>query len=329
MLNHYYSDDYINHLIKFTNSKHHVFSINGYYINLFEANGKYGKIFNSGIFFGSHGGFKKKLNNYSNQIELESVQELTNHLQNLNLSSLNIIENPYCNESESSLSEDLIFCLKNSFESCYQKINRSACIRFLQSDLSEDDLLMTYHQKTRNCVRKFKKSNASIVKYSIDDHDFKDNLFWLFENHKNAISSKNGLSKPWSYFESIPDSFDKERYELVVCYENEKRVGGLLNFIQGDEVEYWTPVITEEGRKINAIYGIIHHCLYQMSLEGKKVFNFGASWSSQSDLLRFKQRFGSETKDYNYHCFVINEELMKIDPEILIQEYKYFFVRGF
>ena len=172
---------------------------------------------------------------------------------------------------------------------------------------------MTYHQKTRNCVRKFKKSNACIVKYNIEDCNFKDNLLWLFENHEKAISSKNGLSKPWSYFESIPNSYNEDRYELVVCYKNNKRVGGLLNFIIGDEVEYWTPVITEEGRRINAIYGIIHHCLYEMSLEGKKIFNFGASWSSQKDLLRFKERFGSETKDYNYHCFVLNDD--PVEPQ--------------
>ena len=127
--------------------------------------------------------------------------------------------------------------------------------------------------------------------------------------------------------EGLKDNYKTERLDLKICYLSDEPVGGLLNFKIENQVEYWTPVVTSLGRTINSVYGLVHNTLKDIINKKNSFLNFGGCWLSQKDLQRFKQRFGTEINEYNYHCFVYSKIIIQKSSIDLLKSYPFFFVR--
>ena len=94
-------------------------------------------------------------------------------------------------------------------------------------------------------------------------------------------------------------------------------------------MEYWTLVVTDTGKQVNAIYGLINDTLENIIGRDGGMLNFGGSWLSQQDLQRFKKRFGSSVVEYQYNCFIKNNILLSQTDTSLLKAYPNFFVRKF
>lgn len=329
MLKHYYSEDYLCHLAELTTSEIKTFLVDGMLINFFVKQGAFGDVINSSPFYGSHGGFFTARNFTVLSHEAASMHEVVNWLMRGAVSSVTIIENPYCSTAEASRNSALIDILKANHNISYEIVQRLSYRKRTEYINDTDELMASYHPKTRNCVRKYLKSESNIKTYDMQSPFFEDALGWLAMEHIKAIEAKDGVAKPLSYFTDLKKKYRRDRFEIRICYLDGDPVGGLLNFKTENQIEYWTPVVTETGKKINAIYGLIHNTLEDIVGKKASFLNFGGSWVSQNDLQRFKERFGSEVREYNYHCFVRNEILTKKTSKDLLTAYPYFFVRKF
>ena len=69
--------------------------------------------------------------------------------------------------------------------------------------------------------------------------------------------------------------FLAERFEVKVAQLCGKPVAGLFNFRSDNQTEYWTPVVNNDGKTCNAIYGLIHHTLTELVGLEKTSLNFG------------------------------------------------------
>ena len=329
MLKHYYSSDYLNHLAKFTLSELKTFKVENLFINFFVKKGVYGNVVNSCPFYGSHGGFFSDNKFVKPDCEKVSLNELVAWLTQDDISSFTIIENPYCSNEEALKNIELIKMLKKNNVKNYELIKRYSYLKWMEDIKDSKELMDSYHTKTRNCVRKYLKSGAIIKNYNTNSNSFKNIISWIAMEHTKGIKVKNGLAKPLSYFESLRDNYQFDRFEVRVSYLDDKPIGGLLTFKIGNQIEYWTPVVTDLGKKVNSMYGLIHDTLHEIMSKKNSFLNFGGSWVSQNDLKRFKERFGSEVREYNYHCFVSSDTIKQKESNELLNAYPFFFIRSF
>ena len=329
MFKHYFSEDYLAHITAVTHSKRQTFLMDDLAINFFIKSGPFGDVINSAPFFGSHGGFYKPLNGLPVNFEKLSLDEIVNRITGTNVNSLTIVENPYSGKHEKSKIEQLVNRLKQEDPFQYRIVNRLSSAICVEDIGDEDELIKTYHQKTRNCLRKYLKSGTEIVTYNFHHEEYDKSLKWVFDNHNTAIKSKGGKPKPWSYFSSLNQFFGSDRIDLKIARLHGQPVGGLLNFKLENQREYWTPVTTAQGMQVNVMYGLIHDTLLDIVGKANGCLNFGGSWPSQTDLIRFKNRFGANELPYRYHCFLRNNELATVAPALLSEHYEFFFVRDF
>lgn len=329
MFDHYYQEDYLRNIAKVSGSSLSIYFVDDFLIPIFRKRGELGTVINSSPFFGSHGGFRKSDSSHFETFERIAFHELAGLLVEPNVSAITLVDNPY-----QSLEELEMNCLLQRTISelcdwqCLTTKRHSAALR-LEFVADEDALKTNYHQKTRNCLKKFEKSGAEVVSLSSSDVEYKDTIEWIAAKHIDTIKAKNGVFKNTQYFRNLNADFADDRFGLKLCLLNGERVGGVLNFHWEKQREYWTPVVTEEGRKINALYGLIHQTARDVVGGDGSLLNFGGCWPDQLDLLRFKQRFGSEVREYQYHTYLATDAICEAEPEELRKQYPYFYVRPY
>jgi hypothetical protein len=65
------------------------------------------------------------------------------------------------------------------------------------------------------------------------------------------------------------------------------------------------------------------------ALNGYKYWNWGGTWHSQTNLYRFKSRFGAKDYEYYYLININNKDILNSTKEILLNEYPYFYTVPF
>lgn len=329
ILKHYYSQDYLHHVAELTESRLHTFCIDSFFINFFVKEGANHRVINSSPFYGSHGGFYKLFEDENLMSEKCSMESLVKWLTEKDVTSLTIVENPYASKDEIQKNKELLNIIKTKQYISYDIIKRFSSVRWTDKTKDVDDLMAGYHSKTRNCLRKYLKSSAEIKTYDMTSQGYDDVIYWLANEHNKGIQAKNGVAKPLSYFQNLKKYYEKNRIEIKISYLDGELIAGLLNFKTCNQVEYWTPVTTDLGKVNNAIYGLIHDTLKDITGKDGAFLNFGGSWDTQNDLQRFKLRFGSEVKEYRYHCFIQSNSILKMSPDEILKLYPNFFVRKF
>ena len=66
-----------------------------------------------------------------------------------------------------------------------------------------------------------------------------------------------------------------------------------------------------------------------MILDGNKISLEIKNEIKELVLKRFKERFGSEVREYNYHCFVSSDTIKQKESNELLNAYPFFFIRSF
>ena len=329
VLDHYYESDYLQNIARVTNSELRIFLLDEFYIPIFCKPGSFGTIINSSPFFGSHGGFRLHNNANFRDCVKKTFEEIIDFTVGSEIAAVTLVENPYASSEEIAINRKFQLALSNSIADPCMKTKRFSAVLHLDSITDEEHLIRTYHQKTRNCLRKFFKTGAQIKSISANAPEADYALEWIADEHIKGLKDKSGIYKPKSYFQNLREDFEAARFEVRLCSLEGEDVAGLINFRCGNETEYWTPVITKEGREINALYGLIHDSANDILGREGAILNFGGSWETQHDLLRFKQRFGAEIKEYKYRTYILNTDLLALSPLTLQADYPFFFVRPY
>jgi hypothetical protein len=268
--------------------------------------GIYGKVFNSLPFYGSNGGIiasntevKEKLNNYYREF-----------IQSPDVAIGMISTNPLL------LQQDL----NNNFDIIEKRNCQITCIENCSSD---ENLLSLFHYKTRNMIRKALKSG---INYFVDNNAFD----YVYEMHNLNMSQIGGIAKPKIFFDLINKIFTPGKdFDIWIAEKYGKFISAILLFYYKDIIEYYTPVIDVNYRNLQSNSLLIFKAMQNGALNGYKYWNWGGTWHSQTNLYRFKSRFGAKDYEYYYLININNKDILNSTKEILLNEYPYFYTVPF
>lgn len=186
-------------------------------------------------------------------------------------------------------------------------------------------LMSRFHYKTRWSIRKAEK-NDIIVKVE----NTKDGLEFLYNTHQENMEKKGGGAKSKKFFDVFQKYFAPVKdYNIYVAYKDDKIIAALLLFYYNQMVEYYMPVIIEEYRPLQPLSLIIFTAMIDAIELGFKKWDWGGTWVSQESLHRFKERWGSQDFNYYYYTNIWDDKILKLDKDIILQNYKNYYVYPF
>ena len=271
--------------------------------------GKYGKVINSLPFYGSNGGvlaanFKasQALINYYNSEFINSIS----------IAASTIISNPLIPNQDYSKNMETITDFRiGQFTKIDFKID------------NEDNLMSSFHYKTRNMIRKSIKLGLEISKDN-------SKLDFLCSQHLKNMNVIGGKAKNPMFFKIFPNIYfpDKDYKIYIASYEGEI-ISALLLFFHRETVEYYMPVSKADHRDKQPMSLLIFRAMVDASKNGYKLWNWGGTWESQEGVYRFKKRWGTFDKKYYYYTQINNNDILQSSQKELLKEYPDMFVLPF
>ena len=284
---------------------------------LFIKECKFGKVVNSLPYYGSHGGLLKRADSVD-ELNLELFRATDDLCREIDARTCTLIESPtdVAKECYNSFGADL----------CDYRIGQISKLPIIKDEQTYDDvLLQSYHQKTRNLVRKGMKGEFYV------DHDGNWATFEaLHEIHVENMLKVNGRAKSLSIYKAIREIFQyDEDYRIYTASKNGEIAAGLLVFYYKDMVEYFTPVVRHQYRNQQPLSLLIFRAMKDAALQKSlSRWNWGGTWLSQDGVYHFKARWGSKDHPYKYHVKTFSniDDLRKVDQRDLLREFQDFFV---
>ena len=155
-------------------------------------------------------------------------------------------------------------------------------------------------------------------------------LDFLAECHRENMAEIGGLTKPTSFFSALPGAMVAERdYRIYVAKRDGEPIAALLVFLFKHFVEYVMPVTAPGNREHQPTAAIILRAMQDAQSDGRRVWNWGGTWTSQTGVYRFKKKWGATEKRYSYHTYVRDDGVLAQSAEALSAGYPYFFVVPF
>jgi len=269
---------------------------------------KFGSVLNSLPFFGSCGGLVG-----DGGICIELKDQLQEIINDPNSVSINIISN-WLNEYK--------------FSEIYQNFNvieRINSVKYLAHlGSSQNDLMNSYHSKTRNIVRGSLKANFQFC-------DVTKDIEILKEMHFNIMESKSRKSKPIKFWDELQNIFVPGVNYIAYGAKFQNELIAYVLFLIDEnlkQVEYFIPCANDLGRNKNANYFVLHNSIAEFRRLGFTRIHFGGSHLNQLNLIRFKERWGSKNERYVYYNYF--SSLMKdVSANELNEEIPFFYVKPF
>lgn len=269
--------------------------------------GKLGIVYNSLPFYGSHGGILSTSHNATNMLikKINEISTLNDTASNMYVSNL----------FENNSNKDFIYNIEDS------RIGQITPIEFNEN--IEENLMESFHYKTRNMIRKAQKSD---IRVHIDNNAFD----FLEIIHKENMESIGGKPKSSKFFELIKKYFESNLdYDIYVANKDGIYISAMLVFYYNNVVEYFTPVVKVEYRSFQPLSLLIFQAMVDNSNKKFKWWNWGGTWLSQDGVYRFKSRFGAIDKEYKYFIKVNNQDIYNSTKEELLSEYENFYTIPF
>jgi hypothetical protein len=273
---------------------------------LFFKEGEFGTICNSLPFYGSHGSILAMDNESAGLLKNKYIEITTGP----EIASSTLVTNPLDTIAE-------INDLPHTYID--ERIGQFTPIAY--SENHAEQLMVSYHYKTRNMVRKAEKIGIQVTVNN-------DAISFLEETHNENMIAIGGKAKPSNFFSLFPECFG-QGYKIYVASIDGEPIAALLLFYHNKTVEYYTPVIKEQHRDKQALSLLIYRAMTEASEQNYTLWNWGGTWKSQTGVYTFKKRWGTLDIPYFYYIFIGNKNIIKQSPEILLRNYPYFFVAPF
>ena len=196
-----------------------------------------------------------------------------------------------------------------------------------KGDDLEGRLFSQYHESRRRNVRK-----AIRLGVTVEVNNTSNGMDFLERVHVDNISSIGGLTKPHAFFRAVEEVMKPgAEYQLYEGTLNGETVASLLLLYFNKTVEYFTPALVHEHRPTQALCLLIHQAMLDAARDGYRYWNWGGTWKTQTSLYSFKKKWGAQESVYNYYTKLYpgSEELIRLEPAELMEEYPYFFAFPF
>jgi len=270
------------------------------------ATGPYGRVLNSLPYFGSNGGIlagdpraRAALHDwYEGCVAAPDVATAT------------LIANPLDDDGEAP-THDFVDL-------------RVGCMTPLAGDGDpEERVLAAIDGSARRNVAKARRCGVEV---EVDNGGFAD----LEALHRAGMDAIGGRAKEREFFTSVPRCFRAGKdFDLYVARLGGEVVAALLVFYYGSAAEYYVPATRPESRQEQPMSAILHRAMADAARQGLRWWNWGGSWVSQENLIRFKTKWGGRPRDYRYWTTVANPDVLAAEPGQLLAAYPGFFVAPF
>ncbi len=276
-------------------------------LSLMSKIGSLGKVFNALPFYGSNGSILT--------VDAEARQKLIESYQEIIKSSVSstIITSPFDINPKPN---DILYDIQDY---------RIGQITFFENISNENDLMDSFHYKTRNMVRKAQKSNITI---KIDNSH--ESVNYLYTTHLQNMTDIGGKPKMKRFFDIFPNYFQAGKDFNIYCASiDDVPIASLLLFYHKQTIEYYTPVVSHEYRDLQPLSLLIYQAMMEGIQKGFKTWNWGGTWESQEGVYRFKKRWGTTDINYYYYTQIHQQSLYYADKNTLLTEYESFFTLPF
>jgi hypothetical protein len=282
-------------------------------------NSRFGNILNSLPFFGSYGGVTLAPRvSHRDRIKIQLIEAFHSLSREEAVVASTIISNPlhsdrefYDNCSGATLHDDRI----------------GQITPLPPPDPKEtlaDRLIVGFHRKTRNHIRKGQKSG-----FAVERTNSPEAFGALASMHRQNMEAIGGRVKEQSVFDAIRATFQfPDDYVVYTAAADGQIVAALLVFFFNRTAEYYTPATEEGFRVYQPTSLLIFEAMQDAVRRGCRYWNWGGTWLSQKGIYDFKARWG--TRDYPYRYYVREyggaDRLRACRPEELASEYPYYYV---
>jgi len=268
--------------------------------------GDIGRVYNSLPFYGSNGGIIA--------IDDEVRNIIVDYYYKL-LAEPNVAIGMVSTNPLSQVKKDILNC--DIVE------DRNCQVTTISGISSSDELMTKFHYKTRNMIRKSEKMGVS---FEVDNTA----MPFLYNTHRLNMEAIGGIAKPKIFFDNIDKIYKPGvDYKIWVAKLDSKPISAILLFYYKNIIEYYTPVVDAEFRNLQSNSFLIYQAMLDGTLNGYKYWNWGGTWKSQTNLYRFKSRFGAKDHSYKYYINVVNKDVFKSTKSLLLDKYSYFFTIPF
>lgn len=284
----------------------------------FVANARYGPVVNSLPFYGSNGGVTTS----ADAREIAAVYgALLDALDDLAASVSAVASTVISNPSDDSAS---FYEARGCHTFRDERIGQVTPLPPAEGDVAAA-LMGTFHQKTRNAIRKAEKS-AIAVRHD----DTRPALQALAELHRENIEAVGGLAKSWRVFAAIRETFVYDHdYRVYTAERDGHLIAALLVFFHQKTAEYFTPATAEAFRSLQPMSLLVRHAMQEAVGRGCTHWNWGGTWRGQHGVYQFKSRWGTRDLPYYYYTRLFDRDLLRLTPAELLREYEFFYVLPF
>ena len=186
-----------------------------------------------------------------------------------------------------------------------------------------DEVAQGVVSSARRNVSKAMRSGVEVI---VDNDGFDD----LEHMHRENMAAIGGRAKTPEFFAAVPRCFRAgDDYDLYVARLGAEPVAALLVFYYGSTVEYYVPATAVQHRSIQPMAAILHGAMADARQRGCRLWNWGGSWPSQENLMRFKAKWGGRPRTYHYRTKLNSPDLLAATEGQLLDAYPGFFVVPF
>jgi hypothetical protein len=277
-----------------------------------KKDGSLGPVFNSLAYYGSNGGVIQHRRDDDAKTEL--ISTFYRMAEDAKSVSATIITNPLEKDSE--------FYHKNTgYDLIDERIGQ---ITHLPDSKNPEELMGLFQDPRPRNIRRALREGVVIERRQDGDA-----LDFLYKTHVANIEAIGGLSKRRAFFELVPEVMKESDWSIYLAKLNGKPIAALLVFYFNQTVEYFTPVVVESYRNLQALSLVIYKAMQDAVSNGFSNWNWGGTWLSQRGVYDFKKRWGTTDYRYYYYTRIYNDVVKKQKKEILLEMYPGFYVVPF
>ena len=153
---------------------------------------------------------------------------------------------------------------------------------------------------------------------------------WLEDIHRENMAEIGGRPKPSDFFTAIPEIMrEGTDYRIYTARVEGRPIAGLLVFLFQNFVEYITPVTAPGDRDLQPTAAILARAMSDAVAEGRRIWNWGGTWTSQTGVYRFKRKWGACERRYSYRTVVNDPALPTVAAAEIARAYPGFYAFRF
>jgi hypothetical protein len=274
--------------------------------------GKLGPVVNSLAYFGSNGAIITRGDDID--AKLAVLTAYIAFCTEINACASTLITNPLVNDRkfyEENLPHDLLD-------------ERIGQFTYFPDDCAVSTLLSSFENPRPRNIRKAQRLGISVFATQSDEA-----IEFLHKTHDKGIRGIGGLPKSLEFFRSIPQILPGNAWNIYLAEFEGQYIAALLLFYNNRTVEYFTPCAVDQFRSFQALPLLIFEAMSEAMSRGYAQWNWGGTWLSQDGVYAFKKKWGTTDIPYNYFTRLHSESVLSAGREMLLEEYKGFFVLPF